>query len=196
MKEYLTHFFIDFNYQKSDSEYLLKVYNNICENPSANALMDKAIGIYSSDINCNFAALLSIADEISKAINVHKYTTELLVCICLTKRLKSEYISRNIDLEIFKNSILDLRYKLDECKLVKGIVGSFVADWFYGWFNLTRFALGRLQFDMSTLGTEYKGLSADRFALAVHIPRSGEPLTTDACDSSFKLAKKFLKISF
>lgn len=196
MKDYLIEFFDEFSYEKSDADFLLSVYDKIIQNFEANNFWHSALTLYENDINCDFKAILNSADNISEKISIHKYTTELLVCICLTKQLKSEYVARNIDLDIFHNSVLDLRYKLDECKLVKGIVGSFVADWFYGWFNMTRFALGRLQFDMSTLGTEYKGLSADRFALAVHIPRSGEPLTADACDSSFKLAKKIFEDKF
>ena len=50
-------------------------------------------------------------------------------------------------LEIFINSFLDLKYKLEECKLVKGIRGSFVSGWFGGWFNFSLLALGRLQFE-------------------------------------------------
>lgn len=191
MREYLKQFLFDFDYQKNDAEYLLSVYDNLCENTLASDLLNKAIDTYSADINCDFSKLLSIADEIGETIAAHKYTTELLLCICLTKRLKIEYVSRNIDLEIYKNSVLDLRYKLEECKLVKGVVGSFVAYWFDGWFKLKRFALGRLQYELSTLGIERDGLSADSFALAVHIPRSGLPLTPKECDLSFKMAKSF-----
>lgn len=196
MKDYLIEFFDEFSYEKSDADFLLSVYDKIIQNFEANSIWHSALTLYENDINCDFKVILNSADNISEKISIHKYTTELLICICLTKQLKSEYVARNIDLDIFHNTVLDLRYKLDECKLVKGIIGTFVAYWFDRWFNLKRFALGRLQFEQTTLGTVYKDLSVDSFALAVHIPRSGEPLTVAACDESFKMAKNFFKNSF
>ena len=196
MKDYLIEFFDEFSYEKSDAEFLLSVYDKIIQNTDANEIFNKALMFYENDINCDFDIILNWADNIADMLCIHKYTLELLVCICLTKRLKSEYEMQDISLNIFYDSVLDLRYKLDECKLVKGIIGTFVAYWFDRWFSLKRFALGRLQFEQTTLGTVYKDLSADSFALAVHIPRSGEPLTVAACDESFKMAINFFKNSF
>ncbi len=200
MRDYILKFFEDFSYQKSDAEFLLSAYDKIIENPDANTIWQEAISRYESDINCDFNELLNCADKVSNILSIHKYTTELLLCICLTKRLKAVYESKNISLEIFHNSILDLRYKLEECKLVKGILGSFVGFWFDGWFNLKRFALGRLQFHLSDLGIDYNkdgiSLSSNCKALAVHIPRSGAPLSVNACDESFNMAKSFFKNEF
>ena len=196
MRKYLIDFFNEFSYEKSDAQFLLSIYDLIVNNDDANTIFENTLMLYENDINCDFKTILNSADTVADIINAHKYTTELLICICFTKRLKREYEARNIDYQIYYNTVLDLRYKLDECKLVKGIIGTFVAYWFDRWFNLKRFALGRLQFERTTLGVDYKNYSTDDFALAVHIPRSGEPLSAEECDKSFAMAKSFFKNEF
>ncbi len=193
MRDYLIKFFDEFSYEKSDAEFLLSVYDKIIQNTDANEIFNKALMFYENDINCDFDIILNWADNIADMLCIHKYTLELLVCICLTKRLKSEYEMQDISLNIFYDSVLDLRYKLDECKLVKGVIGTFVAFWFAGWFNLKRFAFGRLQFEITELGLQYKNFKPNMKVLGVHIPRSGVPLSVEACEKSFNMAKNFFK---
>ena len=80
-------------------------------------------------------------------------------------------------------------------KAVKGVVGSFVAPWFDGFFNMTRFALGRLQFEIVNFGHHYEKdgvvLTPESRVINVHIPRTGTPLDVAACDDAFARAKVF-----
>ena len=91
--------------------------------------------------------------------------------------------------------MLDLKYKLDECKTVKGVIGSFVAWWFDRFFKLERFALGRLQFEVDRFGRDYQRdgyrLTPDSYAINVHIPRTLTHLTPERCDEAFAMAKEF-----
>lgn len=196
MRDYLIKFFNEFSYEKCDAEFLLSVYDKIINNNDAKVIFENALMLYENDINCDFKTILNSADAIADIIEIHKYTAELLICICLTKRLKNEYVLRNISYQIFHDTVLDLRYKLEECKLIKGVIGTFVAFWFDGWFNLKRFALGRLQFEITELGLQYKNFAPNTKVLGVHIPRSGEPLSVEACDESFQMAKRFFKNEF
>ena len=100
-------------------------------------------------------------------------------------------------MQIYKDSMLDLKWKLDECKAVKGICGSFVAGWFPGFFNLTRFALGRLQFELVDFWLDYNdnGISLKKGdkVINVHIPRTGTPMDKESCDKSYAQAREFFK---
>ena len=91
----------------------------------------------------------------------------------------------------------DLRYKLEECKVVYGVRGSFVPGWFGGFFKLNRFGLGRLQFEVINFNANYEKngivLTPESKVLNVHIPRSGEPLTEEACSAAYAQAKEFYK---
>ena len=115
----------------------------------------------------------------------------------MTRRLRALYAERGLSSEIYRNSVLDLRYKLEECKTVKGIVGSFVAYWFPGFFDLSRFALGRLQFEMIDFGMDYERnghvLTPKSRVINVHIPRTGTPMDKESCDDSYRQAKEFFK---
>lgn len=196
MRVYLEEFFKEFSYEAADAAYLLEVYDRIDANDAARALWDKALAHY--DENSEYTdnkTTLDLADQVAELLDIHAFTTELLIFICMSRRLKVRYQERGIDLSIFHNSMLDLRYKLDECKAVRGIIGSFVADWFTGFFRMTLFALGRLQFEVikfnHTLELDGKQLTPETKVITIHIPRTGTPMSPEACDASFAMAKEF-----
>lgn len=195
MTGYLCRFFNEHGYQQQDADSLLCTFRKITDNRETLTLWKQAISLYNNDYRHSFSDILRIAKDAADSVGIHRYTAELLMCICLTERLEELYRQFGISAETYKNSVADLRYKLQECKLVYGIVGSFVSEWFGGFFNLTRFGIGRLQFEVIPLGTDYERgsvrLSADSKVINVHIPRSGDPLTEKACQEAYELAKSF-----
>ena len=195
MREYLVGFFNEFEYEKSDTEFLLFTYDRIANREDALAVWNEAINIYERDMNCDYDMIISLADDVAQRLDMHKYTAELLIFICLSKHLREIYIEQGIDLAIFHNSMLDLKYKLDECKVVKGVIGSFVAWWFNRFFNLERVALGRLQFEVDSFGHHYERdghlLTPESKAINVHIPRTLTHLTPESCDEAFRMAKVY-----
>lgn len=195
MRDYLTDFFLTFEYEENDAEFLLFTYDRIAGREDTLAVWNEAIAIYERDINCDYNMIISLAQEVSQRLDMHRYTAELLIFICLSKHLKELYRERGIDLKIFHNSMLDLKYKLDECKVVKGVIGSFVAFWFDRFFKLERFALGRLQFEVDDFGHHYERdghiLTPESKAINVHIPRTLTHLTPESCDEAFAMAKEF-----
>ena len=197
MREYLGEFFDKFEYNDSDAAFLLFTYDRIVGREDTLAVWNEAIGMYERDYNCDFELIISLAQEVAQRLDMHTYTAELLVFICLSRHLKELYDKQGIDPSIFHNSMLDLKYKLDECKTVKGIVGSFVAWWFPRFFNLERVALGRLQFEVDSFGHYYERnghiLTPDSKAINVHIPRTLTHLTSESCDEAFKMAKEYFK---
>lgn len=199
MREYLFDFFNEYGYTEKDSQHLLAAYDKITADKSADRLFNEILSAYKADISMDYQEkLFKKTREISEITGVHDYTVELLVFICITKHLKAVYIERNIDLQIYRDSVLDLKWKLEECKAVKGIVGSFVSPWFCGFFDLTRFALGRLQFEIITTWQDYEKngvkLEANKSkVINVHIPRTGTPLDKESCDKAYAQAREFFK---
>ena len=196
MRDYLIWFLGDFAYAAEDAALLLAAYDAVMGNSEAREQFMGAIATYQANIDCDFGALTAQSKKAARLSGVHNHTTDLLLFICLSKHLHSLYAARGIDDTVWHDSMLDLRYKLEECKLIKGVIGTFVAFWFDGWFNLKRFALGRLQFEITELGLQYKNFAPNTKVLGVHIPRSGEPLSVEACDESFQMAKRFFKNKF
>lgn len=194
MKPYLTQLFEVCEFAKCDADELSAVYDRVVANETANDCFLKAYEEYEQP-TCDYGRMIALADDAAKALDVHEYTTELLVFCCLSKRLRERYRERGIDEAVFWNSMVDLRCKADECRAVKGVCGSFVAWWFEGFFNMTRFAFGRLQFELVPFERHYekdgKRLSPDSKVINVHIPRTGTPLVKDSCDEAYRRAAAF-----
>jgi hypothetical protein len=197
MRNYLQGFFKDFGYEDSDANFLLSVYDKVYSNDQTASLLDGALNLYNQSKDADFSKIRENASAVAKNLGLYEYTLEFLVYACMTKRAKEYYKENGISQDIFYNTLLDLKYKLDECKLVKGIVGTFVAYWFDRFFKLERFALGRLQFELKDFGKDYskngKTLSADSKVINLHVPRSGMPITPEVCLDAFKMAKDFYK---
>ena len=194
MTEYLKKFFTEFEYGESDAEYLLCAYGRIADNE----YWKEALSRYDKDMNTDFKELLDLVDKAALDSGIHLLTAEILLPICLTKKAKEYYREKGLDDKLFYDSMLDIRYKLEECKLVKGVIGTFVAFWFDRFFNLTRFCFGRLQFEL--VGFKYeryvingKVLTKDDTVINVHIPRTNTPLDKDSCDKAYAKAREFFK---
>lgn len=143
-----------------------------------------------------------VLEPLQKAVErtgFHPYTVHLLFYIWLSQPVREIYQKRGISLEIYRDSMLDLKWKLLECRKLYGIWGSFVAWWFDGFINLSRFALGRLQFEQISFDREYRGpegrLHPGDPVINLHIPSSG-PLTHESCMGAFQKASMFYQKDF
>ena len=195
MQSYICGFLKEYEYDCSSSESLISAYEQITDNSETSVLLEQILQLYSDDYLCDFNVIFSKAEQIAKKIAALDFTVEFLIFICLSKRLSELYTEKGISLKYYKKSMADLKYKLDECLLVYGIVGSFVARWFVSFFRLERFGIGRLQFEVISFGGNYDKngilLQPDTKVLNIHIPRSKEPLTEEACMASYLEAKAF-----
>ena len=172
----------------------------ICENNEAKKLFEDSIALYEKDISADFTTLLGNADAAGKLTDVHTYSAQLLLLICLTKNLREEYRKAGIADEIWRGSVSDLKWKLWECKAVKNVWGIFVGAWENRFFNMTRFALGRLQFEVTPLKKDYVinevEFKAGSKAIFVHIPRTLTPLTRESMLEAYKKAYEWFKDEF
>lgn len=199
MRDYLTGFFDEFEYDAKDAEFFIGIYDSISADGSANQLLCDALAAYGKSAEIDYTEeIRNRAKEIARLTSIHIYTVELLTFICMTRRLKERYLECGLDMLIYRDSVLDLKWKLEECKAVKGIRGSFVAGWFAKFFRLKRFALGRLQFEITTVKTDYEknGVKLEKDVskvINVHIPRTGTPLDKESCDAAYARAREFFE---
>ena len=128
------------------------------------------------------------------------YTAHMLLFICLAPKLYKKYIEKGIGEKIFYDTMMDLRYKLEECRLVHGVYGTFVPNWYKGFFEMRIFALGRLQFEINNIWFDCEAqdhkITNGTKVLSVHIPRTGTPLNHDLVNESYSQAKQFFKEQF
>ena len=182
---------------EEDIAALLGAYDKIAGSKTAAAHFSRAAERYAADENGAWDEALRCGRQAGAAAGVHPYTADLLTVIRLSAILRARYAARGIPESIFYDSMADVKYKLEECRLVKGIVGTFVGNWYAGFFNLTRFGLGRLQFEALPFGRDYTGrggrLTPESKAINVHIPRTGTPLSKAACDDAYARAGEFFR---
>ena len=146
MKEYLTALLSKHQYTEQVSRVLIDTLDAITDSPLSRQ-WDDLMRFYDEHADYSVSDGLDAIRKvrvIANELELHRYTVELLLFLCMSKTLKRRYHERGLSDEMFNGILDDMRYKVTECKLIHGIVGSFVADWFIGFFTLNRFSFGRL----------------------------------------------------
>ena len=161
---------------------------------------------YEKDINFDYKSAIKKVEKLGQSNGVSEYQSKFVYCLCLTNQMQKYYEQSGYTREFFEDNIKDFDYKMEECRLVKGEYGCFCSEWFEGHFNLTRFKLGRLQFEVRRFPkiipeiTNYVGQGVELDTVSpminVHIPRSGERLSDDMVKDSFYRAKEFFADEF
>lgn len=195
MKTYALSFMTEIGFDDEAIEALSSDLERMLAEPESKGILENQVALYETDVNRNYGEILSETDRAAEIAGVHKYSAELMIFILFSKHLRALYRERGISDRIWFDSMCDLKWKLWECKAVKGSWGSFVAGWFPGFFNLTRFALGRLQFEIVEFDGEYekdgKRLKKGDKVINVHIPRTLTPLDKKSRDDAYAQAAEF-----
>ena len=191
-----------YSYPGGSFEALEKAYGAIIKDRKVSNTLFGWIDAYEKDeINTDDAwkALLSETAEAAKICGVSEYTLHLLLLILMSRHLCELYRKAGIDEEIFRDSLCDLKWKLNECLRMHGIVGTFVAHWHIRFYRMNIFALGRLQFEIKKFGKEATvcgmELRPDTTVIGVHIPSSGK-LVREEYLESYARAEKFFSHLF
>lgn len=160
----------------------------------AKSIFEQQIGIYEHDVMFDFYGSLNNIKNACAVCDVREEAGILAYIICLTEHLKTLYEAKKYSTAMFDGIMEDIKSKNDECYNVLGFYGTFVGSWFARFFNLTQFALGRLEFEPRYLPAEmsFDGevIKKGTFVIAVHIP-SGKPLDISQCKKSFESAYDF-----
>ncbi len=200
MRTYLADFFREFSYPQECRLQLLDAYDKILRCPGAIAVLEQLLRDYAATNAPSREHTLLQSEIIAREAGILEDEASFLVYACFSKHLRQLYQAKGIPLNIWQNSMEDLRIKALECKKVKGHWGSFVSGWFTGWFDCTRFALGRLQFEvrnhLQSYGS-YRGHgitldSPEEPVIFVHIP-SGSRLPYEEVMDSYKQAYQWYR---
>lgn len=201
-KVFLQDFFVQYEYPKAGASALLESLERICGHRQMLEVMQQAVSAYESwqtpgkeDVQ----KLLLQVRQSAQDYEFPKESTELLLFLLLCPHLEVLYRQKGLPADWFAGVARDLRSKLNECYAVRGIWGSFVADWFVRFFAIDRFVPGRLQFELIAIPESYcpEGFAhmAGQPAVNVHIP-SGAPLRREAVRESMWAAAKLFADRF
>jgi len=141
--------------------------------------------------------------EIAEEFNENVFTLNFVFLLNNTEELLNRYRQEGISDEIYWDTMDDLRCKLLECMECEGVPGIFVPSWYNGFFRMSRFALGRFQYEISVFKhpggyTTKNGHFLDDGSLIInfHIPFSGISLTDEVRYDSYRRAFDFYKDLF
>lgn len=140
---------------------------------------------------------LQVLADAAEKTGLNRYTVDLLFLLICAELLKPVYAQKKLPYALYLACMCDLRYKLMECKEVYDCWGTFVLDWFRGFFLCERFQLGRLQYERARFPyADYRAvLKTGDVVCNCHIPSSG-PLSGEAVLASFKEAYQFYEAEF
>jgi len=194
MRTHIKSFCTEYEYPEEAIASLLAAYDEL-KKTEYYPLFKAYVDLYEQDdVSFNHSYALRATKKISEATGISRYALDLLLYICFARHCRELYDEAGIPVRIYHDSMKDLKWKLMECKKVKGEWGSFVASWFPRFFDLSRFALGRLQFedDPSTETYEKNGIKLNYgdWVIGMHIPSSGK-LKREDCIDSLRQAAEF-----
>lgn len=163
---------------------------------------DKVVYDYMFDDLIMDEALESLR-KIAADFGENVYTLNFVFLLNNTEELLNRYRQEGVSDEIYWNTMDDLRCKLLECMECEGVPGIFVPSWYNGFFRMSRFALGRFQYEVSIFKHEggYTTKSGHFLKdgsdiINFHIPSSGVSLTDEVRFDSYKRAFNFYKHMF
>ncbi len=182
-------------FPKDAQKVILCSVDKLLSDDDSRVKLSEIVAQYDKTVECDYTKMLEDMKALCEGYGIHEFTSNMILLLSLGEKLRERYTELGIDENIYYNSMADLRYKLEECRLVRNQVGTFVPGWYKGFFNLTRFALGRLQFEIVSLKEkcDVNGvhLPAGTKAINIHIPRTGTRLYHDTVEESYRLAAEF-----
>ncbi len=171
-----------------------------CENPEVQGIIRNWYERLAlpEEYLCDFKMALAKI-PISDAIEIGTYNVEepdgkrnLLSALFMCEALKERYIQKGIPENILLDTLSDIVIWLDIWSELKGELYLGELAWLQRHLNMEIFRLGRLQFAFGCCEEnlpDYDLKKGDP-VIEVHIP-AGEPLTVEACQESFAMARDF-----
>ena len=150
MIKYISEFFDEFEFTSTERVSIAIAYEKIREKEIAYNRIVRLVEEYEKDMKFLSTVPISEFEAISQCTGVHMDTVILITLICMTKKLKERLSGLGMSRKNVYLTLSDLIYKMHEEERTLNIVGTYKWDWFSKIFMPSIFAIGRLQFELST----------------------------------------------
>ena len=196
-QEFLIFFMEKIGFPEEAQEFFQGLHRQILKETEYNRRMDYIIKVFMDNQS---EKAFEQADLLAKDMNIHSYTMSMMLLLLSCKPLSELYYERNISEDIFWDTLADLTYKLNECRHIYGIWGTFVRTWFPPFYQTARFALGRMQYEYSSFFLDEYSLNGVTLkkgdkVINMHIPSSGS-FSEKARMDSYQRAYRFFEKDF
>jgi len=200
MREYFVDFMEQYDYPEEAKQVLLRGFDVIFSNEGLRKELSGLLQCYDENKKYDLGVLVETMKGIAAQANVHEYTGNLILFICLSRRLKKYFEEAGMEEEVWFDTMADLKWKLFECKNVYHIWGNFTPSSYDKYYGMWDFGIGRLQFELLRFGAYYEKdgviLTPDSQVINVHIPRTGTRLDLRQVEESYTKASIFFRKFF
>ena len=198
-KENMLAFMAHYEFPTAAVKTVLWAWETLLRDEKSRKTLERAFLIYENGWMFDHKSQLEILIPVAQRCRIPVETVHLVYILGLMEPLRQRYAQRGIPEDVYWNSMLDVRCKLLECRQVRKLWGLSVAYWYERFLKLTRFALGRLQFELrfAPMDMERGSLrvEAGQPVVNMHIPSCG-PLNREECEESFRRAYKWFLPAF
>jgi hypothetical protein len=151
-KEKIVAFMQSYDYPIEAQEEIVQAFEQAFSSAEAFMELKACLQAYSEDCEADILKIFALCRKIAEngKGNVYPvvYPIYMSVLILLAEIAKKHYEAKALPADMWKDNFTDLRYKLYECKLVKGVWGTFVPTWYARFLDASRFTFGKLQFEI------------------------------------------------
>lgn len=199
MRAQISSFCREYDYPPQVQQALLCAYDCICgDGESLRLLEENAALLWQGAFTCLGEDLCRL-DEIARRCGLHPYTVHLLFYVLCAPTVRQRYAQRGLPMDIYRQSMLALKWKMQKTYPLYGVWGSAWAAWFRPFFELKRFGIGRLEFELAPSMVDFTGnghvLQKGEPVVNVHIPAAGA-LEHGAVLASYGRAASFFREAF
>lgn len=196
-KNTMQSFMADYEYPAEAQTEIVNAFSSAFADKTAFENMQNYLSAYEQDCEKGVLEMQALCRVRAEKTQINVYPVYMSTLILLAEIAKKHYAEKGVSEDMWKKNFTDFRYKLYECKLVKGVWGNFVPDWNIRFFNVSRFTFGKLQFEIEKFGRTYDkngvSLCAESKVINVHIPRTGKRLSPKDVDEACENAAAFFK---
>lgn len=189
----------DLEFLPEDQEYLAGQRLLLKKSASEEAFL-ALVRDFTESLPDDLSAVETALSGLAADTAIHPYTMNLLFLLECALPLREAYARSGYTDQLFLDTMRDLKWKTAECRDVYGVAGNFVMFWYPGFYQLKRFALGRLQYELYSFPCHSGIISGVTIrkgspVINLHIPSCGL-FTKELWEDSIHRAMDFFSDAF
>lgn len=197
---FIRDFMDHYQYPEDAKKTFLALQKEFTEDKAFGDRMEAIVKGYLFPETEGLSEALNACTALAEERGISPYTMHFMFLLNCMPVMKERYEAAGLSDELYYTMMDDLRCKLLECLECKGVPGTFVAWWNDGTMKLTRFGLGRFQYEFTRFHGKEPFVTksgkiirpGDRL-INFHIPANGTPLTDEVRMDSYRRAYAFFR---
>ena len=195
----LENFLEEFKYTEEERCGVLDIYKRFELKKDAETLFDTYYIPYRDEQKIDFKDFTDKFNTIAALAEINPIELALPASMLLMTHSRTLYTKMGVSYGIWYDSMMDLKWKMYECRTVNHIFGHRSLNWNAKWLSAERFTLNRLQFEkIEYYNDDY---SSENFnvkkgdpVINIHIPSDvTKKFDRENCEISYELARNFFK---